>query len=79
LLQVQADLLQAPVEVYPSPHATALGVASFARLGVQGGHEPATAMADWQPLLVVEPAIGPDEAEHRLQSWRAAAEATLRL
>jgi glycerol kinase len=33
LLQVQADLLQAPVEVYPSPHATALGVAAFADLG----------------------------------------------
>ena len=32
-MQMQADLLQAPVEVYPSPHATALGVAAFARLG----------------------------------------------
>jgi glycerol kinase len=31
LLQVQADLLQVPVEVYPSPHATALGVAAFDR------------------------------------------------
>ncbi len=34
LLQAQADLLQAPVEVYRSPHATALGVAGLARLGV---------------------------------------------
>ena len=33
LMQTQADLLQAPVEVYASPHATALGVAAFARLG----------------------------------------------
>src|SRR4029077_13739869 len=36
LLQVQADLLQTPVEVYPSPHATALGVAAFADLGASG-------------------------------------------
>ena len=33
LLQVQADLAQCPVEVYPSPHATALGVAELAALG----------------------------------------------
>ncbi len=33
LMQTQADLLQAPVEVFASPHATALGVAQFARNG----------------------------------------------
>ncbi len=81
LLQVQADLLQAPVEVYPSPHATALGVAAFARLGLSGGRSTAsaTAVPDWQAAAVVEPQISADEAEQRLQSWRAAAEATLRL
>jgi len=85
LLQVQADLLQAPVEVYPSPHATALGVAAFARLGLSGpsvdlsGAELTAALPDWQASAVVEPRIGADEAEERLQSWRAAAEATLRL
>jgi glycerol kinase len=78
LLQVQADLLQAPVEVYPSPHATALGVAALARLGLSGSHELTTAVSDWQPATVVEPRISADEAEERLQSWRAAAEATLR-
>ena len=35
LMQAQADLLQVPVEVYPSPHATALGVAALARLGAR--------------------------------------------
>ena len=85
LLQVQADLLQAPVEVYPSPHATALGVAAFARLGLSGpsvdlsGAELTAALPDWQASAVVEPRIGADEAEERLQSWRAAAEATLPL
>ena len=85
LLQVQADLLQATVEVYPSPHATALGVAAFARLGLSGrsslsgSHEVTSAVPDWQAAAVVEPRIGADEAEQRLQSWRLAAEATLRL
>jgi len=79
LLQVQADLLQAPVEVYPSPHATALGVAAFARLGLSGGDQVTTELPEWQAAAVVEPHISADEAEQRLQSWRAAAEATLRL
>ena len=44
-----------------------------------GGPELATAVPDWQAAAVVEPQISADEAEERLQSWRAAAEATLRL
>jgi len=75
LMQIQADLLQAPVEVYPSPHATALGVAAFARLGTGTAH----AQSAWQPAAVYEPQIGADEAESRLQRWRRVAEATMGL
>ena len=35
-MQTQADLLQIPVEVASSPHATAAGVAALARLGAGG-------------------------------------------
>lgn len=73
LLQVQADLLQCPVEVYPSPHATALGVGAFAALGA-GLPAPSDA---WRPSAVVEPAISADEAAHRLARWRAVADATM--
>lgn len=69
LMQLQADLAQLPVEVFPSPHATALGVA---QLG--GAPTP-----DWDPVAVYEPAVGADEAEARLRRWREAAEATLAL
>jgi glycerol kinase len=75
LMQVQADLLQAPVEVYPSPHATALGVAAFARLGIGAAGDPSA----WQPAAVYEPQISADEAESRLQRWRRVAEATMGL
>jgi glycerol kinase len=75
LLQVQADLLQAPVEVYPSPDATALGVAAFARLGHAGGSVD-DALGPWRPTEVVEPSISADEAADRLERWRLAAEAT---
>jgi glycerol kinase len=73
LVQTQADLLQCPVEVYPSPHATALGVAAFATIGA-GGTLPTE---QWRPSAVVEPAIGADEAMARLVRWQAVATATM--
>jgi glycerol kinase len=73
LLQVQADLLQCPVEVYPSPHATALGVAAFAALGA--GAEPVA--VNWAPSAVLEPSIGVDEATERIRAWQAVADVTM--
>jgi glycerol kinase len=75
LLQVQADLLQCPVEVYPSPHATALGVAAFAAIGAG----TAATAPEWRPSTVVEPSISADEAAARLAAWRAVADATMDL
>lgn len=74
LMQIQADLLQAPVEVYPLPHATALGVAAFARLGVDDVATPAAAVGAWRPAACFEPRISADEADARLATWRAVAE-----
>ncbi len=79
LMQVQADLLQAPVEVYPSPNATALGVAALARLGTGEVTTAAEATAGWAPAATYEPRAGAAEAEERLRRWRDAAEATLAL
>ena len=75
LLQVQADLLQCPVEVYPSPHATAFGVAAMAARGA-GIDLP---VDRWEPAAVVEPAIGAGDAEARLTAWQAVADTTLEL
>jgi glycerol kinase len=79
LMQMQADLLQTPVEVYPSPHATAIGVAALARLGVGDAKRPADAVGEWQPAAVFEPRMRRDEAESRLHRWRQVAEATMNL
>jgi glycerol kinase len=73
LLQVQADLLQCPVEVYPSPHATALGVAAFAAIGAGIPFD----VAAWHPSAVVEPSISPAHAAERLAAWRRVADATM--
>ena len=78
LLQTQADLLQAPVEVYPSPHATALGVAEFAAIGA-GVRSAASHERTWRSEVVVEPSISRDEASNRLAKWQAVADATMDL
>src|SRR6185312_15437608 len=75
LMQAQADLLQVPVERYPSADATALGVAAFARLGAAAAATPAEAVGDWTPAGTFEPRMGADEAATRLARWRAAADA----
>jgi len=73
LMQHQADLLQVPVEVFASPHATALGVAVLARMGLAGEsgelHTPQPG-----PAARYEPAMGADEAGERLTRFRRAAE-----
>lgn len=75
LLQAQADLLQCPVEVYPSPHATALGVAAFAAIGA--GRGPLG--VNWRPSAVVEPRASASDAAERLARWQAVADATMEL
>jgi glycerol kinase len=62
LMQHQADLLQIPVEVFASPHATALGVAALARVGLGApdgldGPRPAPA-ARYEPVMSAERAAG---------------------
>jgi glycerol kinase len=73
LMQAQADLLQAPVERYPSAHATALGVGAFARLGAGAAKTPEEAVGSWEPEEVFEPDMPADEAQERLARWEAAA------
>jgi len=74
LLQAQADLLQRAVEVYPSPHATAIGVAALAGLGIGAVATPRAAVGTWRPAAVYEPRIDAAEAHERLARWRRAAE-----
>ena len=77
LMQTQADLLQAPVQVLASSDATALGVAALARLGAGVARDPAAAVGPWTPSAVYEPRLAADAAEARLQRWRGVAEAAI--
>jgi glycerol kinase len=75
LMQAQADLLQAPVERYPSADATALGAGALARLGSGAASTPQEAVGDWTPAEVFEPRMTAGEALERLSRWEAAAAA----
>ena len=71
-MQHQADLLQIPVEVFASPHATALGVAALARVGLgspEGLDGPRPA-----PAARYEPVMSPDRAADLLGRFRQSAE-----
>lgn len=77
LMQAQADLAQVPVDVYPSPDATALGAAAAARIGL----DPAAALGDvvggWQPVHTYEPQWSADRAAEHLGRWREAVRCAL--
>ncbi len=79
LMQAQADLLQAPVELYPSADATALGVGALARLGSGGAATPEEAVGEWTSPATFEPQMSASEAEERLGAWEAAARALAEL
>ena len=77
LMQAQADLAQVPVDVYPSPHATALGAAACARLAVTPDLSVLDVVGGWSPAATYEPTWSPDRASEHLERWHRAAASTL--
>jgi glycerol kinase len=76
LMQAQADLLQVPVEVYPSAHATAMGAASLGRLAIHPELPLDEAVWNWEPEARFEPQWSRDRADDMLGRWTALAVAT---
>ena len=72
LMQRQADLLQIPVEVGASPHATALGAAAFARLGLDPNLALTAVLEPWEPTRTYLPQISADEAATRRAAFNTA-------
>jgi glycerol kinase len=79
LMQAQADLVQAPVELYPSADATALGVGALARLGSGAAETPGEAVGDWESVAVFEPQLPASAAQEYLSRWQTAAVALAEL
>ncbi|MCI2416435.1 FGGY family carbohydrate kinase [Saccharopolyspora sp. K220] len=75
LMQAVADLLQVPVDVYPSAHATALGAAGFARTAVDSALPLARAIVDWTPTTSFAPRMSAADAAGFRVRWRATVDA----
>jgi glycerol kinase len=74
LMQAQADLLQVPVEVFPSPHATPLGAAALAQMALDHTVALADVLPQWRPSAIFEPSWSADRAAGFMAGWLAAAE-----
>lgn len=77
LMQSTADLIQTPVDIYPSDHATALGAATFGRLSATPTMSVPDAIPDWSPSHTFEPTWTADEAEDFMARWRRAVAAAI--
>ncbi|GAA2181830.1 FGGY family carbohydrate kinase [Brooklawnia cerclae] len=77
LMQATADLCQIPIEVYASPHATALGAAAMGRLATQPELAPADVVGAGDPSGSYLPRWSADQAAGFRSRWRRLAERNL--
>lgn len=73
VVQATADVLQLPVDVYPSPDATALGVAALGRLALDPSLSLEDAVPPWSPAATFEPRWSADRAAAFRERWRGLA------
>jgi glycerol kinase len=76
LMQACADILQVPVDVYPSAHATALGAAALARLSLQPQQSVRDVVTDWTPSATYEPSWTSARSDEFRHQWRDLAATT---
>lgn len=76
LMQAVADVLQVPVDVYPSPHATALGAAALADLSLNPAKGIRGVVPDWTPASSYEPKWSATRAAEFRSVWRELADTT---
>lgn len=76
LMQACADILQVPIDVYPSAHATALGAAALARLSLQPGQPLRDVVPTWTPAATYEPIWKAGRADEFRSQWRTLADRT---
>ncbi len=71
LMQMQADLAQVDIEVYPHPDATALGVANLAAMATNNALQLGDFASAWEPAERYSPKWSADRAQNYLTKWRA--------
>ena len=70
LMQMQADLAQVEIEVYPHPDATAVGVANLAAMATNSALNLGDFASTWKPSERYSPLWSADRAQSYLSKWR---------
>ena len=70
LMQMQADLAQVNIEVYPHPDATAMGVANLAAMATNSALNLGDFASTWKPSERYSPTWSADRAQSYLTKWR---------
>ena len=70
LMQMQADLAQVNIEVYPHPDATAIGVANLAAMAANSALNLADFASSWKSSHTYSPVWSADRAQSYLAKWR---------
>ncbi len=79
LMQMQANLSQIPIDVFPYPDATALGVASLSSLAMDKSLSIGDTVKAWRVSESYEPQWSADRAGEYMSKWRKIVEASLAL
>lgn len=72
LMQSVADLMQVPIDIYPSAHATPLGAVALARAAMQPDIALRDAIVRWEPTGSFEPRWSVDRTQAFRAQWRSA-------
>lgn len=70
LMQCVADIMQIPVDVYPSQHATPLGAAALARMAINPQLTLQQAIIPWQAERIYMPQWSAKQAHDFRSAWR---------
>lgn len=70
LMQMQANLAQIPVEVFPHPDATAVGVAYLSALALDQKLSFTDLKSSWAAVKIYEPIWSSDQSQSYLSRWR---------
>ena len=69
LMQMQSNLSQLEIEVFPHPDATAIGVAILSKMALNANLSIAEAIPHWRPSQIYQPEWSADQAHEYMDTW----------
>ncbi len=77
LMQMQADLAQIEIEVFPHPDATAVGVGALTMMAIDSKVTIDKSIPEWTPVHKYSPTWSAARAEEYLDQWRSLQKSSL--